>query len=139
MFGRFCQRAAVFNGWKPSTSFSCAMASITFGSLICFGRGNCTRIPSTESSAFSSAILPSNSASGVSSGNLMVVFLMPTTSQALALFFTYVWLPGSLPTRITTRCGTRPYFSGNVATCLAISAFRDVERSFPLIIINQII
>ena len=99
----FCHREATFRGWKPSTSFSFAIAAITLSSLICFGNGSCTRIPSTESSALRSAMRSSNSASAIVSGLRMVVFFIPTTSEAFALPVTYETLPGSSPTRITTR------------------------------------
>ena len=34
-----------FSGWKVSTSFVGRMARITAASSMCFGNGNCTRIP----------------------------------------------------------------------------------------------
>ena len=127
----FCQRDATLRGWNPSTSFSLAIAAITLSSLMCLGRGSCTRIPSTVSSALSSSIMPRSSASEIVSGLRMVVFLIPTYSDAFALPVTYDTLPGSSPTRITTRWGTRPYFSGKEATCSFISSFSRAERSFP--------
>ncbi len=112
----FCQRAATLRGWKPSTSFSLAIVSITFASLMCLGRGSWTRIPSTESSALSSLTRSRSSSSVIVSGLRIFVFFIPTLSAALAFPVTYQTLPGSSPTRITTRLGTRPYFSGNSAT-----------------------
>ena len=83
--GCFCHRAATFRGWNPSTSFSFEMVSMTFASLMCLGRGSWTRMPSTESSSFSSRIRASSSSSVIVSGLRMVVFFMPVTSQAFAL------------------------------------------------------
>ena len=71
--GCFCHNAATLSGWKPSTSFALSMAAITFSSSICFGSGNCTRIPSTSGSAFSPAMIP------------IVVLRIPTSAEALAL------------------------------------------------------
>ena len=83
--GCLSHRLATLSGWKPSTSFSRRIAAITRSSSICFGRGSCTRIPSTPSSAFSSPISASNSASPVSAGRRIVVLRMPTSAEALAL------------------------------------------------------
>ena len=79
--------------------------------------------------------MPSSSASEIVSGLRIVVLRIPTSADALALPVTYDTLPGSSPTRITTRWGTRPYFSPNAATSAAISALSFAESSFPLIII----
>ena len=134
--GCFCHKDATLRGWKPSTSLDLSIASMTFASEICSGRGSWTRMPSTSGSAFSVAIRASSSASVMSAGFLIVVFFIPTTSEALALPFTYDTLAGSSPTKTTTRCGTRPYFSGKPATCTAMSAFNFAESSLPLIIIE---
>ena len=61
------------------------MAAITFSSSICFGSGNCTRIPSTSGSAFSPAMIPSSSSSAIVSGLRIVVLRIPTSAEALAL------------------------------------------------------
>ena len=83
--GCFCHSAATFSGWNPSTSFALSIVSITLLSSICFGRGSCTRMPSTSGSAFSSAISPSSSASGIDSGRRSVVLRIPTSAEAFAL------------------------------------------------------
>ena len=134
--GCFCQRAATLAGWKPSTSFFTSMAAITLSSEICFGSGSCTRIPSTSSSAFSSAIRASSSSSVMVASRRIVEFLIPTSADAFALPVTYDTLAGLSPTKITARCGTRPYFSGKVLTSSAIAAFILADSSLPLIIIS---
>ena len=83
--GCFCHSAATLSGWKPSTSFDWSMAAITLLSSMCFGRGSCTRMPSTSASAFSEAISSSSSASEMLSGRRIVVLRMPTSAEALAL------------------------------------------------------
>ena len=57
-----------FAGWKPSTSFAGSTASMTRLSSRCAGSGSWTRIPSTASSAFSSATSSRSSSSVVSAG-----------------------------------------------------------------------
>ena len=41
----FIASLPMFMGWKPSTSFSMEMALRMRSSLMCFGRGSCTRMP----------------------------------------------------------------------------------------------
>jgi len=54
--------------WKPSTSFSGAIASITLPEFMCPGKGNCTRMPCTAGSRFSALMRPSNSLSAMLAG-----------------------------------------------------------------------
>ena len=57
-----------FEGWNPSTSFAGSTERSTVGSSMCPGSGSCTRMPSTASSAFSSAMSSRISLSAVSEG-----------------------------------------------------------------------
>ena len=83
--GRFIHRPATLSGWKPSTSLERSIAEMTLSSLICFGSGSWTRIPSTASSAFRPATRSRSSCSEVSSGRSMTRLSIPTTSAAFAL------------------------------------------------------
>jgi hypothetical protein len=56
---------------KPSTSFSGAMAAMTFCGSMCLGTGICTRMPWMPGSALSAAMRASSSASGSVCGVLL--------------------------------------------------------------------
>ena len=75
-------------GVKPSTSFSGAMASITFFSSKPFGSGSCTRMPWMAGSAFSAAILSSNSLSAIVAGMRISREYMPASAQAFSFAVT---------------------------------------------------
>ncbi len=98
------------SGWKPSTSLSGLILLITLSSLICFGSGSCTRIPSHPSSALSLSMRPRSSSSDVVSGSSYERDLIPEYSHAFFLLFTYTVDAGSCPTRITARLGSIPSF-----------------------------
>ena len=51
--GSAATRLPTLHGWKPSTSFDGATASSTRFESTCGGSGNCTRMPSRSSRAFS--------------------------------------------------------------------------------------
>ena len=70
-------------GWKPSTSFSGEIASVTFCSFICLGRGSWTRIPCTEGSLLSFSISAKSSSSLVVSGRTMLRSAIPASAKAL--------------------------------------------------------
>ena len=48
--GRFSTRRPMLYGWKPSTSFSGSMRSVTSSLSMCFGSGSWTRMPLTAGS-----------------------------------------------------------------------------------------
>ena len=75
-------------GVKPSTSFSGAIARITFFSSNPFGSGSCTRMPWMAGSAFSAAILSSNSLSAIVAGMRISREYMPASAQAFSLAVT---------------------------------------------------
>ena len=77
--GQDCRQARrpAFSGWKPSTSLSGSIASITACVPICAGSGNCTRMASMAGSAFSRASRVSSAASDVSAGRRIVCAAMP--------------------------------------------------------------
>ncbi len=96
-------------GWKPSTSFAGLIACITLSSLICFGSGSCTSIPSTSSLSFSECTSLRSSSSVVSSGISYASERMPVYSHAFFLFPTYTVDAGSFPTCITARVVSTPF------------------------------
>ena len=77
-----------FTGWNPSTSLLLSIASKTLLSSMCFGSGNCTKIPFTALSSFKSLTTFKSSSSVVSSGSANVLDVMPTYSHAFSLFLT---------------------------------------------------
>ena len=79
------------------------MVFITLSSSICFGRGSCTSIPFTLSSALSFSISVRSSSSVVFSGSSYDSEPIPIYSQAFFLLPTYTDEAGSLPTCITAR------------------------------------
>ena len=77
-----------FAGCSPSTSLSTLMVSMTRCCAICFGTGNCTRIPSTRASALSSRTRPSSASSDVSADSLWSNVAMPASAAAFVLLRT---------------------------------------------------
>ena len=59
--GWFATSRPTFSGWKPSTSFAGSIRSSTSLKLSPAGSGDCTRIPSTRSSAFIRSTISSTS------------------------------------------------------------------------------
>eukprot|EP00754_Rhynchopus_humris_P037987 Rhum_TRINITY_DN20689_c0_g1::Rhum_TRINITY_DN20689_c0_g1_i1::g.171860::m.171860 len=101
-------RAPRFCGWKPSTSLSGLMRSITARTLSFSspsGSGSCTRMPSTSMLLFSSSMVASSFARFVSAGRLICSLLMPTSAHALAFWRTYTFDAGFSPTSTTVRPG----------------------------------
>ena len=72
---------------NPSTSLSAGILFITALVSMCLGRGSCTNIPSIEESLEYLLITLNSSSCEVSSGNLSVIELIPTSWQALSLYF----------------------------------------------------
>ncbi|CFN66226.1 Uncharacterised protein [Bordetella pertussis] len=74
--------------WKPSTSFSAAMASITLCASMCLGSGSCTRMPWMDGSRLSASMRSSNWASVRSAGYCSLTECRPAFSQAATLLRT---------------------------------------------------
>ena len=72
---------------------------------MCRGSGSCTMKPSIDASSFNWRTLSSSSASVTSDSYRISVDWNPHASHASTLFFTYVSLPPSCPTRMAARCG----------------------------------
>jgi hypothetical protein len=83
-----CISAPTFSAWKPSTSFSGAMASSTASESKCFGSGSCTRMPCTVGSALSSAMRLNTTAGSTSGAYTSFSERMPAFSQAATLLRT---------------------------------------------------
>ena len=123
------KRSPALDGWKPSTSLSGSTARSTFGSSMCSGSGSWTRIPSTPSSAFRSAMSSRISTSSVSAGKRWSRDSMPASCEALCFEPTYVWEAGSSPTRMVARHTGPP----KARTSSATSARTLSASSFPSI------
>ena len=78
----------MFDGWKPSTSFSGLIASKIFCSLTCLGRGTWTKMPLTESSLFKRSSSYNTSSSEVSSAKWIISDIIPIFSAAFFLELT---------------------------------------------------
>ena len=116
-------------GLNPSTSFSGAICSATFLSLICFGNGYWTKIPLIDLSLFNFSISSNSSFSVASSLKLNSSNSTPTSLHALLFIFTYNFDASSFPSKITANFGFKPsssIFSFN----LSLNFFAN---SFPLI------
>ena len=88
---------------KPSTSFAGETAWVARISSIWAGSGVWTSTASIDSSAFSSAITASRSASVVSAGRRRSTGRMPASSAAVCLSRMYTSEAGSSPTRTVAR------------------------------------
>ncbi len=127
------KRRPAFMGWKPSTSLAGSIASITFDSSICSGRGSWTRIPWTVSSALSRATRSSSSDSGVDAGRSIWRESNPASEAAFPLLRTYTWDAGSSPTRTTVRPGRTPVRAMSSAARSLTPARTDAAMAFPSI------
>src|SRR5882672_2788310 len=95
------------------------------------GRGNCSRMPSTRSSAFSDLISASNSARLVVTARSCAKDAIPHSSQALRLLRTYTAEAGSSPTFTTASPGARPYLETKSAALAADLALSFAATAFP--------
>ena len=100
-------------------------------SLICFGSGNCTKIPCTLLSSFNLSIALVNVSSVTSSSNLIKLLLKPTSSQFFILLATYVSLAPLFPIKIAAKCGVMPVlFLCKIVRAL-ICSFAAFDTTFP--------
>ena len=106
------------------------MLLIIFCSSMCFGTGSCTNIPETSSETLSLSINFKSSSSEVSAGRAYSKDLIPISSQAFFLLFTYTRLAGSSPTIITARPGLIP-LSFSLSASSFNCAFILAETSLP--------
>ena len=93
--GRPDTRCPTLIGWKPSTSFCGFTASRILLASTCFGRGICTRMPSTSSRRFSSSTTASNSDVETVAGGRKQKTLQPQLLARSHLAF-YVELRGGI-------------------------------------------
>ena len=117
----FCSNFPKFTGWNPSTSFSGTIASKTASVSMCFGRGNCTKIPWMLASWLSLFTYSNNSSGVVSSARRITFEWMPTSVAARSLLRTYTWLAGSSPTRMTVSEGVIPLLESCCTSCFSPS------------------
>mmetsp|Transcript_24673 Transcript_24673/g.62656 ORF Transcript_24673/g.62656 Transcript_24673/m.62656 type:complete len:234 (-) Transcript_24673:241-942(-) len=127
--------APMFCGWKPSTSFSMSMASSTRCSLMCLGRGSCTRMPCTLGSALYAATTLSTSSSLAVSGRSVEKDSKPTSTELFFLLRTYVSESLRLPTSTTARPGVLPVFAFSSFTSAAISPLMSSAIFLPSMIL----
>ncbi len=95
------------------------------------GRGSCTRTPWTRGSSSYLLTWRTTSASGDSSGKVMLNDWNPTSSQALFLLRTYVSESVRDPTKTTARPGTFPTDFFICSTSLEISQRISWAIAFP--------
>jgi len=86
--GRPWARRPMFSGWKPSTSLSGRMRSRQRRLSSPLGTGNCSRMPSTASSAFRLSMSASSSCWVVLALKRWGMELTPTSAQARSLLRT---------------------------------------------------
>ena len=78
----------MLSGWKPSTSLSAWMASMTASSSRCAGSGNCTRMPWMSARALSSSTTLSSCSCVVSVAISIFSEKMPVSAHAFTLLRT---------------------------------------------------
>ena len=88
MMNREIHSKPVWYAENPSTSLFTSICAVIFFSSIESGKGSCTRIPLTVSSALSRSISSISSFSVTVKGKRQRILFMPTSCEAFTLFFT---------------------------------------------------
>mmetsp|Transcript_14221 Transcript_14221/g.40400 ORF Transcript_14221/g.40400 Transcript_14221/m.40400 type:complete len:211 (-) Transcript_14221:63-695(-) len=126
-------RRPALTGCRPSASFSGRTASSTVRSLMCAGRGSCTRIPCTRESVLSSSTSPSSCSVVVSSGSVCWIDASPRLSALRCFMRTYTLLAGLSPTMTVASPGTTPCFSLSTSHALATASVTIFPAPLPSI------